>query len=323
MRSGLMASRVYLPTHLRYCPVCKEEDEKQNGETYWHRLHQLAGVLVCPAHQVFLEDSHVSRCAGRKSLQFFTAEAATQPLPARHIDLSDHNHRILLKIAYDAAWILKHLIPGTNLKELQSRYLHLQTKRGLATYTGSIHTNALLDEFERYYSLTFLRTVGCEFTGSDQVKTNWLLRLVRSPKHSQHPLYHLLLIQFLGYTVEEFFRLSHEPNLFGEGPWPCLNAAAKHYRKLVIREYRLSSRSKGNCPVAIFSCECGFAYARSGPDSSAEDKFRIGRIILFGPIWEAELKRLWEDSSNSLSNIGRRLSVDPLTARRHATRLQL
>lgn len=35
---------------LRYCPLCDENDRKQYGETYWHRLHQLQGIKICPIH---------------------------------------------------------------------------------------------------------------------------------------------------------------------------------------------------------------------------------------------------------------------------------
>jgi hypothetical protein len=73
----------------------------------------------------------------------------------------------------------------------------------------------------------------------------------------------------------------------------------------------------------MFSCECGFAYARSGPDTSPEDRFRAGRTITFGPVWEAKLKELWEETSQGLSEVGRKLGVDPLTIRRHASLMGL
>lgn len=110
---------------------------------------------------------------------------------------------------------------------------------------------------------------------------------------------------------------------FGEGPWPCLNPTAEHFREPVIPEYKLSSRLRDGSPTANFSCGCGFSYARSDPDSSPKDKFRIGRIISFGPVWEAKLKQLWKDSSLSLCEVGRQLGVDTLTVRRHAARLNL
>ena len=32
------------------CPVCMQEDQRQFGEPYFHRSHQLPGVCICPAH---------------------------------------------------------------------------------------------------------------------------------------------------------------------------------------------------------------------------------------------------------------------------------
>jgi hypothetical protein len=59
MRSGITSSCIKLPQWLRFCPLCTEEDEKQFGDRYWHRLHQVPGVEACPIHAVFLEDSKV------------------------------------------------------------------------------------------------------------------------------------------------------------------------------------------------------------------------------------------------------------------------
>lgn len=323
MRSGIMASRIPTPGYLKYCPVCIKEDACRFEGAYWHRAHQVPGVEVCPIHGVFLEDSSVSRGAGRNNLRLITADEATSALPPRLIDPLDRNHQALLRIARDAAWLLEHPISGSELSELHNRYLRLLTDRELATYTGSIHVTALLSEFTRHYSPALLQLLHCEFSGSDHLKTNWLLKLVRAPKHAQHPLYHLLLMQFLSRTVEMFFRFPSEVSFFGDRPWPCLNPAAEHYKEPVIRVCILSPRLREHRPVGTFRCECGFSYARSGPDSSPEDRFRVGRIIAFGPVWEGRLKQLWKDSSLSLSEVGRRLGVDPMTVRRHAKRLKL
>jgi hypothetical protein len=246
MRSGVMAFRIPTPQHLKFCPVCIEEDERRFREAYGHRTHQVPGVEVCPTHGVFLEESIASRGASRHNLKFITADEATRALPPRRIDFSDHNHQVLIQIARDVVWLLKHPGTGSDLSALHKRYLKLLVDRGLATGTGSIHVTALLGEFTRCYSASLLKFLHCAFTGSDHTKTNWLLRLVRPPTHAQHPLYHLLLIQFLGSTAEEFFRLPDELSFFGRGPWPCLNPAANHFRDAVIRECELSSRLRGD-----------------------------------------------------------------------------
>jgi hypothetical protein len=323
MSSGIMASRISTHDFMKYCPVCRKEDEKQLRETFWHRLHQLPGVEVCPSHQVFLENSNVGLRAGRTHIQFISAEQATRSISVRHVDIEGQDRRVLLQIARDAEWLLEHPSQGTSLKALHSRYLRLLIDRGLATYTGSIHVKKLLDEFSSHYSPVLLKLLNCELRGRDIEKTNWLLRLVRPPKHAQHPLYHLLLIQFFGCTVEDFFQLPEELSFFGEGPWPCLNPGAVHYRRPVIMECQLGDRLRYGKPMGRFSCDCGFTYARTGPDSSPEDRFRAGRIISFGQAWEAKLKQLWEDPTLSISEMGRRLGVDPLTIRRQAVRLKL
>src|SRR5260221_14214430 len=46
-------------SRLRYCPICAMEERKRLGECYWHRLHQVAGVVICPIHMVYLENSEV------------------------------------------------------------------------------------------------------------------------------------------------------------------------------------------------------------------------------------------------------------------------
>ncbi len=323
MRSGIMAGGVTIPSHLKFCQQCKQEDETAFGETYWHRLHQLPGVEVCPSHQIFLDNSSVGLRAGRKHLQFISAGQATRAVSSRHVNIDNQDHRILLQLTHDAEWLLTHPNTGTSLKVLHTRFLRLMIERGLATYTGSIHVKRLLNEFSSHYSSALLKLLNCELRGRDIEKTNWLLRLVRPPKHAQHPLYHLLLIHFLGCTVKEFFQLPEEMCPFEEGPWPCLNPAADHYRQPVITECQLGDRLRSGKPTGRFSCACGFAYVRTGLDSSPEDRFRIGRMISFGQVWEAKLKQLWKDSSLTLSEMGRKLNVDPLTVRRHATRLKL
>lgn len=104
-RLGVMASRITTPIWLRFCPLCREADRSHYGETYWHRLHQLSGVLVCPIHNVFLENSHARRNSARDILRFVAADDA---LPAQYLDPSDSTHRILLMLARDAAWLFEH-----------------------------------------------------------------------------------------------------------------------------------------------------------------------------------------------------------------------
>lgn len=155
------------------------------------------------------------------------------------------------------------------------------------------------------------------------LEESWMIRLLRKPNTYRHPIYHLLMINFLGVKAQNFWETPTDLNLFGKSPWVCLNAAAKHYRKRVITSFKLGNRIRKGQPVGIFKCECGFEYARSGPDNNRDDKFRIDKIINFGNVWESELVRLWNESGKSITEISRCLNVDPVTVRRYATKLNL
>ena len=68
-------------TWLRYCPLCAKEERIHYGECYWHRLHQVPGVEICPIHRVFLENSKISvqRCRS----DFIPAEQEVMSMNAR------------------------------------------------------------------------------------------------------------------------------------------------------------------------------------------------------------------------------------------------
>jgi hypothetical protein len=133
-----------------------------------------------------------------------------------------------------------------------------------------------------------------------------------------HPLRYLLMIRLFGYSAEAFFNRLQEirsspprnaPQPFGSGPWPCLNPAADHFHRLVIETCQVVKHRERNIPVGIFKCDCGFIYARNGPDTVPEDRFRIGRVKTYGPVWEESLKRMWNDASIPLRQISHRLKI--------------
>jgi hypothetical protein len=320
MRAGLMASHVSPPERLRLCPRCVEEDRREVGECYWHLVHQVPGVEVCPVHEVYLYDSDVQAHKMKTRYEFVSAERATQGL--RQHELQDAYDETLLKIARDVHWLLSGRGLSQNLEVLNARYSGLLSALGLASYRGRVHTDALLERFRSYYSSELLRLLHCGL--GENARDSWLLRLVRTPRNAQHPLHHLLLMYLLGHTAETFFSLPTERQPFGEGPWPCLNPASSHYLQDQVNECRIAySQHIGGRPVGTFLCSCGFTYARTGPDMKAEDRFKSSKVTAFGQIWENRLCDLWEDEMISLRGIARQLGVDPLTVKRHATRLAL
>lgn len=57
---GMIQYRKRCVELLRFCLKCALEDEVLYGEPYWHRNHQLPGVLVCTKHGEFLRPTKVT-----------------------------------------------------------------------------------------------------------------------------------------------------------------------------------------------------------------------------------------------------------------------
>ena len=153
--------------HLRYCPLCVEE-ERTKSECYWHRIHNVPGVEVCPMHCTWLEesDTDISR--------FVSADQAVRPGPARHLDRSNPYHASLLKIAQDALWLFNQGKPGADLRVIRWHYRFLLYKRELATYKGVIQADALLQSFASYFPAELLKHLNCEVNTA----RCWITRLV-------------------------------------------------------------------------------------------------------------------------------------------------
>lgn len=81
-RLGIYQSGI---THrvMRYCPACFVEDIAQYGEPYWHRLHQLPDMQICPKHHSWLVDTDVLDESSRQlTLCLPTLEIQLATLPS-------------------------------------------------------------------------------------------------------------------------------------------------------------------------------------------------------------------------------------------------
>lgn len=315
---GVMASSIRSPTHLKYCPTCVKQDRERYGETYWHRLPQLPGIEVCPAHLTQYELSSIKRINRQTRHSFVSAESVIEVHESKTI--GGNSKDLFLWLAEQAKVLLSDALPILGIVELQRRYRWQLAEHGLATYSGRVKAKNLVEAFLNTHDQSTLERIQCPVSASSE--HNWLLRLVRSPKGTQHPLRHLLFLKHLGLTVRTFFK-ADTPLPFGRGPWPCLNRASSHYHKPVVPYCEVSYTKDYGKPVGTFACECGFTYARTGPDRERGDQFYIDRMIAFGDVWLERLEELWFDPGVSLRELSRRLGVDPRTAQRQARNLAL
>lgn len=52
---GMVSNRIASGQYLKYCPLCVVSDRDKYGVAYWHKVHQLIGVVVCPVHNGLLK----------------------------------------------------------------------------------------------------------------------------------------------------------------------------------------------------------------------------------------------------------------------------
>ncbi len=321
MSIGATASTVPVHRFMRYCPACLEEDAERRGETYWHRSHQVAGVRLCHKHNEWLveDDSSEAVSAGKHDFRL----APNRHLPGHGNSLRQVRFIALHRmIAQFAAWLLYHPdVHRHGLEVLHRKYLHHLRRLDLASFTGRVDQKELVARFVAFYGEDFLRQVHCGIDRDSE--ENWLNSLARKPRNkARHPLRHFLLIHFLGLEPEEFFLedVRARPS-FGRGPWPCLNPASPHFGKFVVDSCEITRNSETGEPVGNFRCQCGFGYARTGPDKERSDRFRRGRILAFGSMWEEALMRMVLKERRSLRSTARALGVDVNTVKKHLARL--
>jgi hypothetical protein len=311
-KAGVANNKVSRPQWLRYCPACVNYDRKIYGECYWHRVHQVSGVLACPIHEVMLKDSRVVWQFRDGTTEFYSAEHSVESSSQDIIHANQH--AILVQLARNANWLLEKSLSLEQGYVLQ-RYLRLLANRGLISATGRVQYAKLKTAISDYYPPHLLEDLGCSIVQSEH---NWLADWITI----RHPLHHLLFIQFLCETSEEFFtKLQDSSAPFGHGPWPCLNPLCSHYKERIIKSF--VKRGNQIQPIATFTCSCGFAYSRTGPDRDEDAIFHIGRIAQFGDVWDRQLKTYWLDQKVSTLQIARLMHADVETIRRQAARLGL
>jgi hypothetical protein len=314
MKLGKTASSIKSPNYLRYCPQCIKEDKSIHGECYWHRVHQVEGVIVCPKHGSYLKESNVLYSERQNKHEFISIEKSVNDYKL-HTDKENHGHFKHLKfISNQTYYLLNNSISPFGLENLKKFYITRLKQEGLSSVSGRVKWDDLIQRFTQFYDSTLLKELNCKI--SLEEKDTWLHKVLRKPKVSCHPLRHILLLGFLGETISSLDKhincISYEP--FGSGPWPCLNKAANHFQKPIINSCVITRDSKTGNPVGTFSCECGFVYSRKGPDKKDDDCYKIGRIKAFGPVWERKLAEL-STQQLSLRKKAEILGVDPVTVK--------
>lgn len=277
--------------YLRYCEECWRDDLRVYGEAYWHRLHLLPGVMVCPAHGMPIMDSEV--LIANITRGFHPASFALAPQGKTAEWHSGKLMEKLISLSEDSAWLLRNG-HALSLEDTLERYIALLNTRGFLNLNRTKAKRGELDDAIRdFYDDMFLDILRI----IPDTHVSWSRKLFYRKNSLSNPLWHLLLLRFLAGSAEAFFTEQHQkPQPYGPGPWPCRNPVCEHHLKNVIAEidekYELS-RFK-----ATFKCpHCGFIYSRSngGHAEAPNPQFVRIHIIDYGWLWKSMMTRYLKD----------------------------
>lgn len=187
---GMIRYRERCLEFLRFCHDCASEDRMLYGEPYWHRNHQLPGVLVCTSHGKFLQSTRVpmhGACLIR----------AKHGIPRSPISADNGStpDTILVELSNDAQRLLEDKI-HLSLWVLRQRYrTQLEAMRLLRN--DRILTKEAADVFVKSFSSVVLKLLS--FNSHSQSVGSWIKQLAAG--HIYHPLDHLVMMRFLKVPV--------------------------------------------------------------------------------------------------------------------------
>jgi hypothetical protein len=303
LKLGLAAFRPGRVTRLRFCRPCLEDMSARHGEAYWRRVHQLPSVLVCPDHGTALQESTVL-LLGHSRHGYAVPSNETCPPNARPLVTGAVPPRVLLRIAKASAVLLEDPGQARSPIEWAAHYRARMEAAGLAYSTRRMNLVELDLGLRRHMGAALQAFPGV--MDGDRFAGDWPVVLLHRHRKAMHPLFHLLLQDFLA-------ERGPQKRPFGQGPWPCLNPLHRHVKvgSVVLKDIH---RNHGHT-VGVFVCTCGFVYTRSyQPDTT-----RLGppKFQVYGPLLVPAVCRFLREHQ-SLREIARRLKLDPKTVVRLA-----
>ncbi len=145
---------------LKFCPQCCVEDEQKYGEAYWHRQHQIPGILLCLKHQVPLLDSQV--LLENKQIHYYAASQVNLSEVNKN-NCSEEFIQKALSIGQEIDCLSRNYIEFKGMTWMRNTYKSLLIERGFITkYSRTrfkYHDQQLTNAFLEFYGEQFLQAI--------------------------------------------------------------------------------------------------------------------------------------------------------------------
>jgi hypothetical protein len=302
------------PPYLRYCPCCVEDDRLTYGEAYWHRLHQLAVVHVCPKHGVFLNNSEVQRAVMTPWYVTSAEQAVNSTVRVKSPDRRQPYAALLLWLAAQSQWLLDQQETSWEREGVSKRYQYHLSLAGFCGQQGTIAIRALQERFVQ--KLPHFPSPADGLNDRKNLYLN-LFRLVTMG--NGQPSGHLLLIWMLGLSVGNF--LNGNCEYFEAGPWPCLNPRCPYSKSAGIHTYE-KQRNRDGLLLGAFSCRCGFVYLRRAPDDQGTTRHSPTMVLEPATVYGSARPQL-NSPHYTIESIAQTIGISKQSAKTFVQKLQL
>jgi hypothetical protein len=196
----LLASRFRRQRTLKACCTCMENDQRRYTVAYWHRVHQVPGVVMCPHHGEPLWWSTLNFHGGDHFAWHLPSRSALQPVRLPEGTLAQATKLTRMANAFLGVPPGLHFDP----EALSRSYAAALASHGYASAAGVEHSKIAEAYAEHLSPLQGLDEVR-EAVGDGDIQ-----RHVRSLLHGRrgalHPLLHVLFIDWLFDDHKAFLR---------------------------------------------------------------------------------------------------------------------
>ena len=197
LKAGVYASRLAGASRVRFCPSCITEDRAHAGAAYWHRVHQIPGVLVCPHHGRMLKIVDPSRYSRYSRLLNMPDEDSVQ---AHSVQLDAPTDTIpgLHKIALSSLQLLSVELTTLSASSVRSCLLQGAADLDLASGAHRLNLHKLAGHMASFFK-TLPAAWEYSILGESpaDAPATWVTKLLRKPRRTHHPLKFIVLANAL------------------------------------------------------------------------------------------------------------------------------
>lgn len=232
---GLSNNKMSNKNTLKYCRECIKEDKGKYGEAYWHREHQLAGILICDRHKTSLFEVLNEEINNRQ--EFININHFNYKAKEIVAEFDEDIIKKQISLINNSRYLLNNFYVHKKKGFFRDYYINKLVLMGIADGKHKVNQDILHHRFIEFYGHKYLQLLYCDVSVGDN--NSWLTKISRKHRTFFHPLYHLLMIDFLGIDIKELFNSREDDYILSK-------KVKKDISEIKLKRYKWLSLMKGN-----------------------------------------------------------------------------